>query len=183
MRRCLVAAVALVVSLGCELNITAPTPAGASSTNTIHVDIPPTPPLPPAPTPPALPPTPGQPTPGTLPSYGQSVLQATAAAFPQLVASSCQITHGAAAWQFMDTLITRLKLAAGDARWGYICRNGNCGDPSPDVVGYLGSGAVPSTGARGTFGIDVIQGHCGTPVAVWNELGYDPAGTWSGTRY
>ena len=180
--------VAVVVASGCELNITAPTPGGASSTNTITITPPPTPPTPPTPPSPTnpIPPTPGTPIQpiGSIPSYGASVLASTAASYGAALAASCQATHGAAAWAFMDTLIYRLRQAAGDPRWGYVCRGGNCNDPSGDVIAYLASGAAPGAGARGTFGIDVIGNHCGAaPVATWQEMPYDPNGVWSGTRF
>jgi hypothetical protein len=180
-----VVAVAVVVS-GCELNLTSPSPGSVTSTNTINIDLPPTPPTPPTPTNP-IPPAPGTPVPtpiGAIPSYGASVLAATAASYGAALAASCQTTHGAAAWTFLDTLLIRLRQAAGDPRWGYVCRGGNCSDPSGDVIAYLASGAAPAAGARGTFGIDVIGNHCGAaPVATWQEMPYDPSGVWSGTRF
>jgi hypothetical protein len=170
--------------LACRIEVTSPTP---TQTTTVTVEVPETPPTPPTPNPPSpSPPTPppGTPTPVPLPSYGAGVLQSYAASPTGAahLATSCQATHGAAAWAFLDGLLGQLRAVSGDPRWGYVCRS-TCADLSGDVIAYLGSGVTPSPGARGTWGVDVIGGHCGSmPAATWNVLGYDAAGTWTGTR-
>jgi len=125
------------------------------------------------------------PPPGTsptpIPSGAQATAQAYAASHGSQLAASCQATQGTAAWAYLDGLVGALR--ATDPRWGYVCVSGTCANPSGDVIAFLGSGASPVPGARGTWGVDVIVSHCGPmPTASWNVLGYDPAGVWTGSR-
>lgn len=163
----------------CRFDLTAPTPANQTQTTQVTVTPPPTPPTPPTPPSPPTPLPPGG-NPVPIPTTAQAVAANYAATAGAALVASCQTTQGEAAWQYLDGLLVTLR--ANDARWGYVCRAGNCADLSGDVIAYLGSGAPPIAGARGTWGVDVISGHCGpTPMTTWNVLGYDAQGVW-GTR-
>jgi hypothetical protein len=103
---------------------------------------------------------------GGLPSYGSSVVNAVARAYPGALANSCQ-EHGGS-WQFMDLVVDALRTY--DTRWGYNGKRGNPNDPSQDVVTYnYGSGA--DQGSTQVYIIDVVGGHCGSnPSPAWNDV-------------
>jgi hypothetical protein len=137
-------------------------------------------------------PTPGTPAPGTatrapdppgggtlpLPTYGQSVLQTYAASSVGAAAllNACP-TSGSSSWAFMDGLVDQLRQR--DTRWGYLCRRGNCFDPSNDVVAYHATSGPEITGTAGVIGVDVIGDLCGTNTAQWLPSAFDPAGLWT----
>lgn len=131
------------------------------------------PPPAPSPTSPTVPLGPGgrtpNPPPGQrlpLPSYGASVVQSVAAAYPAALRNSCQ-DHGGS-WEFMDRVVDTLRTY--DTRWGYNCKRGNCGDPSHDVVDY-NWGSQRDEGTTEVYIIDVISGHCGSaPVPAWIDV-------------
>ncbi len=135
-------------------------------------------------------PIPGQTTPNpTNPAEPESPLaipadaQATATAVASLraadLAKSCQDTYGAAAWTFLDAIVTALK--AKDPRWGYLCKRGDCTDISRDVIAYR---ATADT--TGLWAVDIIGNHCPVAPAVstftWQVLGFDPLAMWKATR-
>lgn len=103
---------------------------------------------------------------GPLPSYGESVVRAVAAANPAALQNSCQDSGGS--WQFMDQVVDTLRTY--DTRWGYNGKRGNTHDPSKDVVAYhYGPGA--DEGSTDVYIIDIIGGHCGsTPSPIWNDV-------------
>jgi hypothetical protein len=103
---------------------------------------------------------------GPLPSYGESVVRAVAAANPAALANSCQDSGGS--WQFMDQVVDTLRTY--DTRWGYNGKRGNTHDPSKDVIAYH-YGPGPDEGSPDVYIIDIIGGHCGpTPSPIWNDV-------------
>lgn len=103
---------------------------------------------------------------GPLPSYGEGVVRAVAAANPAALANSCQ-EHGGS-WQFMDQVVDTLRTY--DTRWGYNGKRGNANDPSMDVVTYH-YGPGPDANSTEVYIIDIVGGHCGpTPSAGWNDV-------------
>lgn len=126
--------------------------------------------------PPAGPRTP-DPAPGQLlpvPGYGKSVVDALAAARPDLVNASCRETGGNN--RFMFEVVRELRKR--DTRWGLNWKRGNAGDLSQDIVSYNVS-ALPDEGATtgpttATFNIrifDMIGGHCGPrPGPNWEDV-------------
>jgi|SoiMethySBSTD1v2_1073268.scaffolds.fasta_scaffold255351_2 hypothetical protein len=103
---------------------------------------------------------------GPLPSYGESVVRAVAAANPGALANSCQDSGGS--WQFMDQVVDTLRTY--DTRWGYNGKRGNTHDPSKDVIAYH-YGPGPDEGSPDVYIIDIIGGHCGaTPSPIWNDV-------------
>ena len=103
---------------------------------------------------------------GPLPSYGESVVRAVAAANPGALQNSCQDSGGS--WQFMDQVVDTLRTY--DTRWGYNGKRGNTHDPSKDVIAYH-YGPGPDEGSTDVYIIDIIGGHCGsTPSPIWNDV-------------
>ena len=103
---------------------------------------------------------------GGLPSYGESVVRAVAAANPGALQNSCQESGGS--WQFMDQVVDTLRTY--DTRWGYNGKRGNTSDPSKDVIAYH-YGPGPDEGSPDVYIIDIIGGHCGsTPSPIWNDV-------------
>jgi hypothetical protein len=122
-----------------------------------------------APAPSPVPPPTGNrtpnPAPGTilpLPSYGPSVVNALAAAFPGALRNSCGNN------EFLLRLVYQLRQM--DTRWGFNWKRGNIGDLSQDVVTYnFGSG--PDENTTEVYIIDVIFGHCGgNPGPNWADV-------------
>lgn len=195
MRGLLIVLLAVVVA-GCELEITQPAPVVMTptatapptvtitstntntSTNTDTSDRSDTETPPPAGTPGASTP-PGAVIP--LPAYGEGVARAVAAANPTLLANSCEGQTGASAWAFLDLVIRTLQ--AQDARWGYLCKDGNCTRVAADIVAYRAS-----SGHIGIWIVDVIGNHCpgaGTgdvPTVRWGVLPFETARPWTGQR-
>ena len=103
---------------------------------------------------------------GGVPSYGPSIVQAVARAYPAALANSCQERGGS--WQFMDLVVDALRTY--DTRWGYNGKRGNANDPSHDVVAYnYGSGL--DLHSTTVYIIDIIGGHCGSnPVPGWIDV-------------
>ena len=114
-----------------------------------------------------------------LPSYGEADARAVAAANPQLLANSCEITSGASAWQFLDLVIKTLQ--ARDARWGYLCKDAGCTKVAADIVAYKAG-----SGDTGIWIVDVIGNHCpnvGDVVQVrWGVLPFETVRRWIGVR-
>ena len=103
---------------------------------------------------------------GPLPSYGEGVVRAVAAANPGALQNSCQDSGGS--WQFMDQVVDTLRTY--DTRWGYNGKRGNTHDPSKDVIAYH-YGPGPDEGSPDVYIIDIIGGHCGaTPSPIWNDV-------------
>jgi hypothetical protein len=101
-----------------------------------------------------------------LPSYGEGVVRAVAAANPGALQNSCQDSGGS--WQFMDQVVDTLRTY--DTRWGYNGKRGNTHDPSKDVIAYH-YGPGPDEGSPDVYIIDIIGGHCGsTPSPIWNDV-------------
>ena len=173
-------AIGAALVAACDIRLDTPTAPGAvTQTTTVTV----TPPAPAPPTPaPGDPGLPGaSPVPIPIPANAQAIASAYALQYAGLLKSSCQATHGPAAWQYLDGLVIALRNA--DPRWGYVCKYGSCADISADVIAYLGSGTTPVRGARGTWGVDVIGDHCGpSPSASWQVMAYDAQGVWTPAR-
>lgn len=185
MRRCSTLALVLLVS-ACDYPPVPPTgPTVVTQTVTTTVNQPQ-----PAPTPTPTPTPGGGPT-GTnrtpdpvaggtlpLPVYGQSVLQVYAASSVGAAAllNACP-TSGSGSWAFMDGLIDQLRQR--DTRWGYLCKRGNCQDPSNDVLAYHATAGPEQTGAAGVIGVDVIGDLCGGNVAQWLPAAFDAAALWT----
>lgn len=115
-----------------------------------------------------------------LPAYGEGVARDYAAAHQAQIATSCQLTHGEAAWAFLDGLIGVLQ--ARDARWGYLCKDANCLTQARDVVAYRAS-----SGDTGIWIVDVLGNHCPAPgdsptQVRWGVLPFETLRRWSGTR-
>ena len=114
-----------------------------------------------------------------LPAYGEAEAFTYAATQAHLLAASCQVTHGEAAWQFLDGLIARLQ--ARDARWGYLCKDAGCTKVAADIVAYK-AGA----GDLGFWIVDVIGNHCPNPGDVvevrWGVLPFETVRRWIGRR-
>jgi hypothetical protein len=103
---------------------------------------------------------------GPLPSYGEGVVRAVAAANPSAIQNSCQDSGGS--WQFMDQVVDTLRTY--DTRWGYNGKRGNTHDPSKDVIAYH-YGPGPDEGSPDVYIIDIIGGHCGpNPTPIWNDV-------------
>jgi hypothetical protein len=181
-RLLLVAALALGA---CRYDPTPTGPTTVTQTTTVTTTYPP-PPVAPVPTPTptpggssSSPRTPDPVTGGTLPlpTYGPSVLQsyAASAAGAAALANACPGTP--TSWAFLDGLVDQLRQK--DARWGYLCKRGNCFDPSADVIAYHATSGPDITGTAGVIGVDVIGDLCGSNAAQWSPLAFDPAGLWS----
>jgi len=115
-----------------------------------------------------------------LPTYGEAETRAYAAAHPNQVTHSCQLTDGEAAWAFLDGLIG--VLSQRDARWGYLCKDANCITQARDVVAYRAS-----TGDTGIWIVDVLGNHCpaagDSPTQVrWGVLPFETLRRWVGHR-
>lgn len=123
-------------------------------------------------------PNPTSPLPGTgevplsIPPGSQAI--AERAVNQNALAHSCQDTYGEAAWLYLDTEV--LALQASDARWGYLVKTD--GKISRDVIAYRAT-----SGPTGAWGVDIIIDSCGTPKFGWNVIGFDPAATWTSTRF
>jgi hypothetical protein len=113
-----------------------------------------------------------------LPTYGQTVLQqyAASSAGAAALVNACP-TGGTSSWAFMDGLVDQLRQR--DTRWGYLCRRGNCFDPSNDVVAYHATAGPEITGTAGVIGVDVIGDLCGGNTAQWLPAAFDPAALWT----
>ena len=177
--------VACVALVACRWDVPPTGPTTVTQTVTTTVSNQPVPPA--APTPAPGTPTPGSPTRtpdppngGTLPLpvYGQQVLQTYAASSTGAAAllNACP-TSANASWAFMDGLVDQLRQR--DQRWGYLCRRGNCFDPSNDVIAYHATSGPEITGVAGVIGVDVIGDLCGTNTAQWLPSAFDPAGLWT----
>jgi len=171
---------------GCDITLTTPTPVVTgtgtpaititnTNTNTATTDRSDTEATPS--------PSSGTPVPSTgalpLPSYGEGVARDFAATHASQLAGSCQITHGEAAWQFLDGLIATLQ--ARDARWGFLCKDAGCTKVAADIVAYkAGSGDL------GFWIVDVIGNHCPNPGDVvevrWGVLPFETVRRWSAHR-
>jgi hypothetical protein len=176
MRRVWLGVLALAL-VGCEIQITGPTiDNNNNNNNNNQFDIHDLVNFVPVPNPSAPVPAPGGGTeiPTPLPSSAQATATAYAAANPLALARSCQATYGESAWLFLDGLVARLK--SSDARWGYNIKSTD-GTISRDVIAYRGTGD-----ATGSWAVDVIIDHCGTPSFGWNVLGFDPNAQWAATR-
>ena len=105
-----------------------------------------------------------------LPSYGEGVVRAVAAANPAALANSCQDSGGT--WQFMDQVVDTLRTY--DTRWGYNGKRGNANDPSKDVIVCIWDAQFdpgPDEGSPDVYIIDIIGGHCGSnPSPIWNDV-------------
>ena len=127
-------------------------------------------------------PTPSDP-PGTgvipLPSYGEEVVRSVAAANSTLLANSCQEKYGESAWAFLDLAIRTLQVR--DTRWGYLCKNAECGAIARDIVAYRAS-----SGNNGIWIVDVIGNHCPlvgeVPEVRWGVLPFETVRPWVGMR-
>jgi len=177
-QRVLFLLVTLIVLPGCDIHVTGPTgDIINTNTNTNTFDIHDLVNFAPMPNPSAPVPAPGGGTevPVPLPSNAQGIANGYAAGHPTQLAQSCQTVYGDAAWQFLDGLVLALK--ASDARWGYN-RKQTDGTISRDVIAYRAT-----SDTTGSWAIDVIVDHCGTPSFAWNVLGLDPNAQWSATRF
>jgi hypothetical protein len=177
------AVVALVLLAGCRFDTPPTGPTTVTQTTTVVTNFPPQAPTPvPTPTPGGTSSSPRTPDPITggtlpLPTYGQSVLQtyAASAAGAAALANACPGTP--TSWAFLDGLVDQLRQK--DARWGYLCKRGNCFDPSADVIAYHATSGPDITGTAGVIGVDVIGDLCGSNAAQWSPLAFDAAGLWS----
>ncbi len=107
-------------------------------------------------------PPPGQKLP--LPSYGASVVEAVARAYPGELRNSCVEHGGNNVWLFRVVQALRQR----DSRWGLNWKRGNRGDMSQDIVDYnYGPGTDEDT--TNVYIMDVITGHCGGNPS-WNWL-------------
>ena len=107
-------------------------------------------------------PPPGQKLP--LPSYGASVVEAVARAYPGELRNSCVEHGGNNVWLFRVVQALRQR----DSRWGLNWKRGNRGDMSQDIVDYnYGAGSDEDT--TNVYIMDVITGHCGGNPS-WNWL-------------
>lgn len=121
---------------------------------------------------------------------GWPIVQAVAAAHPDLLANSCQEASGTCeqfgvcngTWQFLDKVVEELRKT--DPRWGYNWKRGVVGDPSLDVVDYH-HGPGESENSTDVYIIDVVVEHCGaTPSAGWidqteDTLNQGEIGRWT----
>jgi len=188
-RRAAALLVALLVLAACRWEPTPTGPTTVTQTTTVTTTYPPPPvtPVPGVPTPGGTNPPTSTPTRtpdpaagGTLPLpvYGQTVLQSYAASTAGAAAlvNACP-TGGSSAWAFLDGLVDQLRQR--DTRWGYLCKRGNCFDPSADVIAYHATAGPEITGTAGVIGVDVIGDLCGGNVAQWLPAAFDPAGLWT----
>ena len=176
-------------SLGCDIQLTMPTPVVTTPTapgnvtvmNTTTVTVDRSDTETPAPSPSGGGGTPA-PQVGALPlpTYGEAETRAYAAAHPSQVTHSCQLTDGEAAWAFLDGLIG--VLSQRDARWGYLCKDATCTQQARDVVAYRAS-----SGDTGIWIVDVLGNHCpaagDSPTQVrWGVLPFETLRRWVGHR-
>jgi len=178
-----------LTSLGCDIQLTMPTPVvqaptapgnvTVTNTTTVTVDRSDTEATP---TPSGSGSTPTPPIGGALPlpAYGEGVARDYAAAHPSQVTHSCQLTDGEAAWAFLDGLIA--VLSQRDARWGYLCKDANCLTQARDVVAYRASSSD-----TGIWIVDVLGNHCPGPgdsptMFRWGVLPFETARRWIGHR-
>ena len=112
-----------------------------------------------------------------LPTYGQTVLQVYAASSVGAAALLNACPTSTSSWAFMDGLIDQLRQR--DTRWGYLCKRGNCQDPSADVIAYHATAGPEQTGVAGVIGVDVIGDLCGSNAAQWLPSAFDAAGLWT----
>jgi len=180
-----IAVLGMLAAAACDFNVTITGPTSTntnsnSNSNTVDFDLHdlvnfnPVFPVPGTPVP--NPPNGTPEVPLTIPTNAQGIAQGVATANPQQIAQSCQATHGAAAWAFLDTVVKTLQ--AGDARWGYVGRSGSCAEIRQDVIGYRAT-----SDNLGTWGVDIIVNHCGaSPAFGWNVLGFDSNGRWCASR-
>jgi len=190
MTRRLLAAAALLLALGACNNYPPTGPTTVTQTTTVTTTYPP-PPVAPTPTP--APGGGGTNPPGSsasrtpdpigggtlpLPTYGQTVLQTYAASQAGAAAllNACP-TGGSASWAFLDGLVDQLRQR--DTRWGYLCKRGNCFDPSADIVAYHATAGPEQTGAAGVIAVDVIGDLCGSNAAQWLPAAFDPSALWT----
>lgn len=184
LRSFLVALFALTIA-GCDIRFTMPSIVNTNTnSNTISIDshdvtnFNPTFPVPGTTTPNPVNPGATE-TPLPIPSDAETIAAAVAAARQFDLLHSCQDRDGAAAWNYMDAIVSALR--ARDPRWGYLCKGGDCNTISKDVIAYR---ATDDT--IGVWGVDIIGSHCAVPpdrsTATWNVLGFDPVGVWRATR-
>jgi len=107
-------------------------------------------------------PPPGQKLP--LPSYGASVVEAVANAFPGDLANSCVEAGGNNVYLYRVVQALRQQ----DSRWGLNWKRGNRGDMSQDIVNYNYSAGTDED-TTNVYIMDVITGHCGSNPG-WNWL-------------
>ena len=185
MRSGLAALLSLMLVAGCDIRFTMPSITNTNTNdNRISVDshdvinFNPTFPIPGTTTP--NPVNPGAPeTPVPIPSDAQAIASAVAATKQAELARSCQDRDGAAAWNFMDAIVSALR--AADPRWGYFCKAGDCHNISKDVIAYRAT-----SDNLGVWGVDIIGDHCAVPPArstfTWHVIGFDPVAVWKATR-
>jgi hypothetical protein len=186
--RFLILVVACLVA-GCDIQLTMPTPVvtaptapgnvTVTNTTTVTVDRSDTEATP---TPSGSGSTPPPPNGGALPlpAYGEGVARDYAATHQAQITGSCQLTHGEAAWAFLDGLIG--VLSQRDARWGYLCKDANCLTQARDIVAYRAS-----TGDTGIWIVDVLGSHRPGPGDSptefrWHVLPFETVRRWSATR-
>jgi hypothetical protein len=177
MKRILIGIVALLL-MACDVNITGPTiDNNNNNNNNNRFDIHDLVNFVPVPNPTAPVPAPGGGTeiPTQLPAAAQATANGYAASHTTQLSRSCQATYGETAWQFLDGLVATLK--ATDARWGYNVKTTD-GTISRDVIAYRGT-----SDNTGSWAVDVIVDHCGTPSFAWNVLGFDPDAQWAAARF
>lgn len=177
MRRVLLVVAVLIVA-ACDIRITGPTiDNNNNNNNTNRNDVHDVGGFAPAANPNAPVPAPGggTETPLSIPAGSQAVATGYAATHGVQLAQSCQATYGDAAWQFLDGLVNTLK--ASDARWGYNVKLTD-GTISRDVIAYRAT-----SDNTGSWAIDVIVDHCGSPTFSWNVLGFDPNAQWAAARF
>ena len=95
------------------------------------------------------------------------VVRNIANAYPAALRNSCQVEGGS--WEFMDRAVDALR--ARNGRYGNNAKRGNLNDPSLDVVSfYRGPEANNFQGSSDVYIFDLINGHCGSPSAGWNDV-------------
>jgi hypothetical protein len=176
--------VALILLGACRWDVPPTGPTTVTQTVTVTTTTQPTPTPTPTPTPGTPTPTGNRtpdPSPGSalpLPIYGASVVEAYAnsAAGAAWLKGACP-SGGSAPWAFLDGVVDALR--QHDTRWGYLCKRGDCSNPSSDNVAYHNTAGPDITGATGVIAVDVIGDLCGKNAPQWAIGAYDPAGVWS----
>ena len=162
----------LVLLSACTIEPAPTGPTTVTQTTTVVTTYP----VPPTPAPPSVP-VPGGANPPTsttlprtpdpvnggtlpLPTYGQSVTQtyAASAAGQAALANSCPTGNSSTTWAFLDGLVDQLRQR--DSRWGYLCKRGNCFDPSADMSWPTTPPPAPTSPARPASSASMSSATC-----------------------
>ncbi|MBI4348017.1 MAG: hypothetical protein HY553_14265 [Elusimicrobia bacterium] len=102
----------------------------------------------------------GPPPANGLPPYEKALIESVLAR-PGMNDAIKRACRNGTDWTFPDAVVDELRRK--DGRWGYLCRRGNCSDPSHDVVAYYMGPGAPTEGASRVRAVDFITASCYNP--------------------